>query len=341
MASCPADCSPGGFCIDETDCEFGICVVDCDGDCNSLATTGNGCQPAYNCEGHDYDGGDCGAEALTAVQTFSASQNMGCAINISNGLSCWRFVGNLAVGWTYEPLALQDDDGPFAVVSVTLDMVHAVGFGGELYRWDGNGATQPVTGLEGMAWTSVAGNAPGQSHEACGIHGDDGALSCWGWSEWGELVTYGGPEGTDWQVVSMAGDRACGLHGDQALSCWYAMGDAAGGALSTPSHTGWTAVSAGGAQACGIHGEDELACWWIWEGSGGGAVPTPTGAHWASVSVGDGTRACGVHDGGELSCWEQVDDAPKPVLVNAAPPGGEALPGGAIEVTVEDRKSVV
>jgi hypothetical protein len=335
MTSCPVDCSPGSFCPDETDCQFGICVVDCDGDCNALATTGNGCEPAYNCEGHDYDGGDCGAEALAAVQTFSASQNMGCAINISNGLSCWRFVGNLALGWTYEPLALQGDDGPFAVVSVTQDRVHAVGFGGELYRWDGNGTAQLVTGLEGMAWTSVAGNAFG-SHEACGIHGDDGQLSCWGWNEWGELVTYGAPEGTDWQVVSIAGDRACGLHGDQALSCWSAMEFEAGEAVPTPSHTGWTAVSAGGMQACGIHGDGELACWWLWGESNGGAVPTPVGAHWASVTVGDGTRTCGVHDGGVLSCWEQVDDAPKPVLVNAAAPGGEALPGGAIEVTVED-----
>lgn len=130
-------------------------------------------------------------------------------------------------------------------------------------------------------------------NRVCGVQ-KDGSIVCNGYGE-DELMA--GPQGAEFETVSVSSDHNCGIVVGGSLACW---GSNRHGKASPPQGQTFRAVSAGETHTCGIRSDASLVCWGR---DDFGITPTiPRSTKYRNVSAGR-THTCAVRDNGMGECW--------------------------------------
>jgi hypothetical protein len=187
--------------------------------------------------------------------------------------------------------------------------------------------------------TASVGDGPWATPYVCALHGD-GGVSCWGWSQDGEIDQLGrlgwsrrhlparvrGIDGA--RMVAVGQSHACVVHADGGVSCWgtYPVGPVAAGQehdvslpRRVPGLRDVTSLAASTNGVCAVHAGGAVTCWSPGSPPAPGSVSTDGTpvrvaglGDVASLSLAVGSRydedstaeeSCAVHFDGQVSCW--------------------------------------
>jgi cysteine-rich repeat protein len=287
------------------------------------------------------------------VQAVAAGGHHTCALLVSGGVMCWGADDRCQLG---DGACLDDRAGRGDVLGLTAGVVQiaagrdhscALRVDGTVWCWGANVFGQlgvdghddqtvaaPVPGLPGPVRAIAAG-----TWHSCAVL-DDGAVTCWGADEVGQLGDGGGPAeqslptaviGLQEPALAIAagGGHSCAVLADASLRCWGAAGQ---GQLGFRSSSGrsedrvWSvpglslgapavALTAGRAHVCVLDDQGRLKCWGADEsgqlGAGDDAVavlgPSQVAGQWrpaptAAIAAG-GWHTCAVSVDEDVICW--------------------------------------
>jgi alpha-tubulin suppressor-like RCC1 family protein len=302
-------------------------------------------------------------DAATCAVEIAAGYTHTCAAVRGDRPRCWgaNAGGQLGSGLLPEGGAdLRPSNAPRVVaIGVPMTGVSAGGFinadhpfscahtaSGAVWCWGSDdlgqrgrgdaGADAAPPAVPAPAVASSAADVQSGGAHSCARHGD-GGVSCWGYSEYGqlgrtvtsfdakpEMVALRSPS----KHISAGGFHTCALLADETIDCWGAnnlgqlgRSDAAG---STPTPgpvsglAGAVDVSAGYAHSCAVLTGGTVLCFgWdafgqLGRGAVVGASPTaaavllPPGRRAAKVCAGYG-HSCALLQNGQVMCWGQND----------------------------------
>ena len=281
--------------------------------------------------GTDNDGEVMSANSET--NKLAVSQNHACAIDSAGSLKCWRFVGNLSVGWESEALDLQNGNGIYASVSAGWMYIHAITTTGILQAWDSNGSEVTLETMQtSQIWNAVRVNPIPSDNAvpmACGIHSNWTQLMCWGEVQY--AMTYTVPTDDVWVDLEISGQTACALNASNDVFCWNVANPSADTISPEVSDFDWSSISYGGTQVCGLDDIGNVDCW-----NASNVTPALGTTHellgWTSLALGDGFRACGIRDG-QMQCWEYRNNVDQEAL-----PESFGLPDNAVHVVMQSNR---
>ncbi len=293
-----------------------------DGASDTSTTTDAGADGAIDAQAGG-DGGDGGPKPIvtsTFLSSFSANEDLVCAVTTTGELRCWG--GNrpptvLGAGNTWKSVAT---GGQRFVNSVTLCAIRS---DDTLWCWSSGidaAPAQPDTEkFESVALATT---------NRCAIS-TAGGLYCWGTNNFGALGVADGlgratptqiGSDLDWKLVAPGNTHTCAIKKDGALYCWgwNAFGDVGDGAMNTQRNTpvpidvgaAYADVSAKGVATCGVKTDGSLMCWGTNGALGINFKTTPSAIDnakdWAKVRLSP-SHACALKTTGALYCWGSND----------------------------------
>jgi cysteine-rich repeat protein len=270
-----------------------------------LCSTGNPCAeaqcdlvagcystPAHEgayCDTGNNQPGVCRAGACVTAQ-LSSGDDSTCYLDDTGHVTCW---GNAEDGLAAVPAGIHTE------VAVGRDAACALrAFDGDVRCW---GANENITQGTGLALPSRqryrAGSLAVGANHACLVT-DDGAVSCWGDNEFGQLDVPAEAIGVI--AIAASDDATCAVtNGGGSVSCWGS--GASGQTMPPPS---WVKqIAAFGETFCATDGGGYVYCWGDNEfGQAEPPGPNSQQGYWARVTVGR-DFACGVLTSGRPVCW--------------------------------------
>lgn len=142
-----------------------------------------------------------------------------------------------------------------------------------------------ISGDFGMGYKQVAVS----DHHACAIT-VAGALQCWGYNNWGELVS---DSSVEYSTVSVSPYETCAVTVSGDLNCW---GHNPWGQVVSISEGGFSKVSAGLFHTCALDSSGTISCY-----GANTYGQNISGSGYASVSAG-AYHTCGITSGSYLQC---------------------------------------
>jgi hypothetical protein len=177
-----------------------------------------------------------------------------CALTDAGALYCYghNAYGQLGAGNVSNSADPLQVSGKWLEVAVGLRGTCASDVQKQIWCWGWLGIESNVPQLivgDGEWWGLSAAN-----ERACAIKATEGdALYCWGTG-----LPMAPVAGASWKQVDVGWLHACGIRGEDQLSCW---GDDTHGQLGGDLSGQWRSVSAGTTHTCGIQSDKSLWCW--------------------------------------------------------------------------------
>ena len=192
------------------------------------------------------EGGQADIPSGLSIDSFFLGFENACVINTSGTLSCW---GNEWTGLNEAPA------GEFIAAAAAERVACARSADDAWSCWGGWWGIEETHDGYVFDWTlpeETLVEMEGTNGNICGLD-EDGAIHCWGMSNWGVTEP---PEGTGYRDLSVGGNHACAINASDEVECW---GDVE--VWQRYMEGQWLTFDAGPWMDCGIRDDGEIDCW--------------------------------------------------------------------------------
>lgn len=220
--------------------------------------------------------------------------NYTCALHLDGTISCWggNEEGQLGHDNSYRTSAIPvsvEGIGDATAIAAGFSHSCAVHDDGSISCWGDNGYGQLGNGtvfssalpvpVQGITDAIAVATSSGWDYvHSCALH-QNGAVSCWGGNEEGQLGNGAKEQSsvpvqvkgiTDAVAIAIDWHHSCVVHQNGSISCW---GDNEEGQLGNGTETGWsvpaqvegitnaTAIAAGISHTCALLEDGTISCW--------------------------------------------------------------------------------